>query len=550
MQHSSSKAKDIYYNSNFLKSLLIFSIMINLTALPTNPGVYLFKDKEKKIIYVGKAKNIKKRVSSYFKPQDSPKTQLLVKHIDEVECIIVDNEVEALLLENKLIKQHSPKYNINLKDSKTYAYLILSAEPFPRIYTSRKIPKKGKVFGPFVDGSARKELLQLVVQLFKVRVCSTLPKKACLNYHLGLCSAPCINNVNKEQYDNQVQQAIEFLSGNTKNILSQLEAQMKEYYQKEEYEKALAIKKQINAIHHLQEKQKVDLQKRFDQDIIAITINNHKALIELFTISKGVISGKREFSFDAQDTILEDFITLYYSKNPIPSEIIVNTAFWKDQAQHQALELYLSRLKGNIVHLICPQRGEKVKLIRLAEKNAEYNSANPVLNDIKDKFNLPAVPITIECFDISNLGYDYIVGAMTQWVNGKANPMGYRRFEIRTTSSQDDFSAMREVVYRRYKRLQEEQKSFPDLIIIDGGAAHLASALESLQKIGVQIPIIALAKKEEEIYLQGEKVPLHLEQQSPMMLFIRQIRDSVHTFVLSYNRKKRQMRFKEEIGEK
>ena len=521
--------------------------MLNLTALPSDPGVYLFKDKDNTIIYAGKAINLKKRISSYFKVQDSPKTQLLVKHIANVECFIVHNEVEALLLENKLIKQHSPKYNINLKDSKTYAYIVVTDEPYPKIMSTRKPSTTGHLFGPFVDGSARRELIQLTVQLFKLRVCRTLPQKACLNYHIGLCSAPCIKNVNKEQYQQQVQQALEFLAGNTNSILKRLKEEMGLHSIHQHYEKALAAKRKIDAIEHLKEKQSIEHIRRFDQDVIAISQSHNKALIELFSISKGVISGKKEFSFDLEDDLLEQFVTLYYSKNYIPTEIIVSIEFWENETKHHALEAYLSKLKGAKVQLTHPQRGEKADLINLAQKNAEYNSTNPILQEIKDRLILPTLPITIECFDISNLGYDYIVGGMTQFVAGRANPAGYRKFEIRGNEGQDDFAAMREVVFRRYSRLVEEQKPLPDLIIIDGGAAHLAAALESLRKVGVSIPIIALAKQQEEIYTPGESMPKRFPSNSPMMLYLRQIRDSVHTFVLSYNRKKRQMRLREEI---
>ncbi|MBS3124004.1 excinuclease ABC subunit UvrC [Candidatus Woesearchaeota archaeon] len=524
--------------------------MLNLSNLPEDPGVYLFKDDKNDIIYVGKAINLRKRISSYFKKQDSPKTVLLVKHIANVECIIVTNELEALLLENKLIKQHYPKYNINLKDSKTYAYIVISDEKYPRIFSSRKALNKGHIFGPFVDARARIELIQLIIQLFKIRVCRTLPKKACLNYHIGICTAPCIKEVNSEQYRLQVDQALEFLAGNTHSILKKLKNEMTEAADRKQYEKALAFKKQIEAIDILKKKQSVDLVKCFDQDVIAMSINHQKALIELFSISKGVISGKKEFSFDLEEELLEQFITLYYSKNYVPSEIIVSLAFWDSEKKHQALEEYLSKLKGAKVNLIYPQRGEKADLIKLVQKNAEYNSTNPILQEIKEKLSLTTLPITIECFDISNLGYDHIVGAMTQFVAGRANQAGYRKFEIRNNEGQDDFAAMREVVFRRYSRLLEEKKQFPDLIIIDGGAAHLAAALDSLGKIGISIPIIALAKEQEEIYMPGRKIPLQFNQNSPMMLYLRKIRDSVHEFVLSYNRKKRQIRLRKETHDK
>jgi excinuclease ABC subunit C len=522
--------------------------MISFLSLPNEPGVYQFKDKENNIIYVGKAINLRKRVSSYFKSgsNNSPRTQLLMKNIADVECIIVQNEVEALLLENKLIKKYSPKYNINLKDSKTYAYIAISCDDYPRIFSSRKALFKGNYFGPFVQASARRNLIDLTVQLFKLRVCRNLPTKACLNYHIGLCSAPCIGKVSLEEYQYQVKSALDFLQGDTKAILKKLMLQMEEHSQKREYEKALILRKQIDAIEHLREKQHVDLVKKFDQDVIALSVNHNKALVELFSISKGVISGKKEFSFDYEEDVLLQFIKLYYSQNYIPPEIIVGCSFWESDAEHLGLEAYLSQLKGVRVHLIYPQRGEKADLVRMVQKNAEYSSTNPVLQDMKEKLLLPVLPVTIECFDISNLGYDHIVGGMTQWISGKPNKSGYRKFEVRSNEGQDDFAAMKEVVLRRYSRLRDEGKRFPDLIIIDGGAAHLACALESLEKIGVKIPTIALAKQREEIYLSGKNVPILFGAHTPMMLYLRQIRDSAHNFVLSYNRKKRQMGFREE----
>ncbi len=526
--------------------------MISLSTLPQDPGVYQFKDKENQIIYIGKAKNLRRRVSSYFKntSQQSTKTQVLVKNIVNLEVIIVDNEVEALLLENKLIKKHSPKYNINLKDAKTYAYLLLTNEEFPRLMTTRNSNAKGKLFGPYTDGSARREVYDLCLKLFKLRVCKNMPKRACLNYHLNLCTAPCVLHVNKEQYLQQVTHATRFLKGEIQESLTILEQEMQQASQHQQYEIALEKRRQRDALLHLKEKQKVDLIKHIDQDFLVYAQDNTRAFIELFSVTKGVISGKKEFRFELQDDLLEEFITLYYSQNPPPHEIVINTAFWKNEEERKTIEAYLTKQKGSNVKVTIPQRGEKKELLLLAEKNAQYGFENTTLKEIQEKLYLPNLPVVIECFDISNLGTQHVVAGMAQWVNGKPNKSNYRRFEIQSVQGrQDDFAAMYEVISRRYKRLRDENQAFPDLIIIDGGKGQLGMATKALQELGLQIPIMGLAKQEEEIYLPKEETPHQFPTNSAMMLLIRSIRDSVHNYVLSYNKKKRQMQFKEQIKE-
>ncbi len=547
--------------------------MINLNYVPCQPGCYLFKDKAGIIIYVGKAANLKKRVVSYFSGEQSPKTKMLVRNIDHAEYIVVDNETEALLLENKLIKQHSPKYNISLKDAKTFAYILLTREKFPRITTTRKIGKKGRYFGPYVDGTVRQEVMRLAIQLFKLRVCKSLPKKACLNYHIGLCTAPCIFNVGEQEYATQVNKAMSFLEGKTKNVLEVLHSEMNLASKQLKFEIALQKKRQILAIEHLTERQKVDVQKQFDQDVLALIENPDYATVLLLSIQKGVLRSKKEFRFDAQEDVLCSFIKMYYSQNPIPKEIIVNQACWTNELELHSIKEYLVQLKGSPVDLTLPERGEKLALVHLAEKNAQLSSENVLLKELQEKLNLPELPTVIECFDISNLGSDYIVAAMTQWVNGNPNKRAYRKFKIRSVQGKnDDFASMREVVFRRYARLQkeimqnkekkQEQKQerkkeqnqdqnsesnqLPQLIIIDGGKGQLDAALSSLQRLGLQIPIVGLAKEREELYLPGEATPLQFNPTSQMMLLVRGIRDSVHNFVLSYNRKRREMRLRDE----
>jgi excinuclease ABC subunit C len=516
---------------------------INLQSVPTDPGAYLYKDKQDNIIYVGKAKNLKKRVTSYFRKTDSIKTQVLVKNINKAEFIIVDNEVEALLLENKLIKKHKPKYNIHLKDSKTYAYIALSKDKFPRIYSTRQA-KNATIFGPYTDGYSRKQVIDLSVKLFKLRTCRTLPKRACLNFYINLCTAPCVKkDIN---YQDQVDRAIEFLKGKTSPIIKQLKVEMKQASSLQKYEVALEKRNQINAIEILDQKQKVDLIKSYDQNVVVILNNNasknKKAIITLFSIKKGVISGKKTFKFkDPYASLFEDFIKLYYSQNYVPSEIIINNKFYKSTKQKETIEKYLSNFRGNKVNLTLPQKGDKKKLTDLALKNASYELDDKVLLEIQEKLNLPTLPNIIECFDISNLAHTNIVAGMTRWVDRKADKENYRKFKIRSViDKNDDFQSMREVVYRRYKRLVDENEQMPDLIIIDGGIGQVNSALTSLKILGLSIPLIGLAKKEELIILpNGDS--LDYDNNSPMMLYLRKIRNSVHKLAIGYNRSKRKI---------
>ncbi len=528
---------------------------IDLSTLPKDPGVYLFKDKRNNIIYIGKAKNLKNRVKSYFQTSNkriqSAKTQILIKNIADIETFIVNTEVEALLLENKLIKQHRPKYNINLKDAKTFAYIKLTSEDkFPRILSTRKVLKKGTYFGPFTDGSARRELIQLCLQIFKLRTCRNLPKRTCLNYHINLCSAPCAKKVTELEYKKQVEGAISFLKGDNKQVIKNLQRQMKNAAYEKDYEKALEKRKQLEAIEYMEAKQTVDRIVKFDQDVLAALEQKGKTAIVLFSIHKGVISGKKEYKFESDPELIEEFIKLYYSTNSIPHEIIINRSAWENNHDKKLLENYLTTMKGTKVSFTIPLRGEKTKLIEIAEKNAHYLLENKTLQEIQDKLNLPELPETIECFDISNLGDEHIVAAMIQFVDGRPNKTAYRKYEIQSTKGkQDDFASMREVIYRRYHHLKKENKEMPQLIIIDGGKGQVSSAMKALKQLQLQIPLIGLAKEDEEIVLPDTEDTLKFKKTSAMMLLIRKIRDETHKFVINYNRKKRQMKMRKEALE-
>jgi len=517
-----------------------------ISKLPADPGVYVFRDSAGSIIYIGKAGNLKRRVSSYLRP-DAIKTRVLVQKISDIDYIVVDNEVEALLLENRLIKKHSPRYNIMLKDSKTYAYIKITQEKFPRILTTRKASGRGKFFGPYVNGRSRAEVTALATRLFKLRTCKTLPKRACLSHYIGICKAPCIGLVSKEQYDSDVRDAIKFIEGETLFMTDRLKSEMKDASGRMDYETALEKRRQIESIQGFVQRQNVDRIRNFDQDVIAFSAVKDRVTIGMFSVKRGVILGKKEFSFsidfETPQRMVEGFVKLYYSQNYIPNEILIASSVWETDQERRLTEEYLSRLRKSRVRIVIPEKGSKRDLVVLAMKNLR-EGASEALVALQKMLNLPSVPQTMEIFDASNLGSDYLVGAMTRWVEGRPDKSGYRKFKIRSLAGKsDDYAAIREIVHRRYKRLIAEKKEMPGLIMIDGGPGQLSSAIDALKGLGLHMPIIALAKKEEEIYLPGRTVPVRLDKNSQVMLLLRAMRDSVHRMAISYNRKQREMEF-------
>ena len=517
--------------------------------IPTDPGVYLYKDETGEILYVGKAKSLRSRVKSYFSSSDQPaKTRQLVSRIRNIDWIVVNNEVEALLLENKLVKQHWPKYNVNLKDAKTFAYISLTREDFPRVLTSRKVARKLESFGPYTDGFTRQDLQRLVVRVFKLRTCKTLPKRACLNYHIHLCSAPCIGKATAEQYFEQVQKARSFLNGNYQQTIEQLKTQMQTASQSQQYETALELRNQILSIRLVTEHQIVDQERRFDQDVLVFRQVGEKMLVVQMSMRKGVLLGKKEFSVDVQPMIEQEFLKAYYTTNQIPREILLNKPCWQGAGEKKALEEFLSAKRCARVSLTIPRRADKLGLVQLAEKNLESTlDVDSALVDLQNILNLPVLPRIIECFDISNLGTEHVVSGMVSFKDAKPDKKNYRKFKIKTFKGQDDFAAVNEVVCRRYKRLIEEKNPLPDLVMIDGGPGQVSAAKAALQTLGLQLPLIGLAKEHEEIYLPDESAPRNFNKNSKMMLLLRKIRDAAHDFSLGYNRKRRQMKIREEF---
>jgi len=501
----------------------------DLSQLPSLPGCYLFRDSKNIILYVGKAKHLKKRVSNYFQKKDhDPKTSALVGRIKTIDFFITSTEDEALILENNLIKQHQPKYNINLKDAKRYAYIQVTDEAIPRLLLARQKLGKGHFYGPFVSGTIRDEILKTLNNSFQLRTCKTLPKRPCLRYHLGLCTAPCIEKVSASEYQGQVAKAEMVLKGRTKELTKMLEQEMKAAAKRERFETALLLRNQISAITWLQEKQNMERSKRFNEDIINYHIQGDQVYLMLFNIYKGTLSNKQEFIFPTSEGFLEQFLMQFYDDAPLPKEIII---------PHVVSEVLVSFFKKKHAHVLVAKRGEKKQLLDLVKLNItnQFFAANEKLLALQKALDLHELPVVMECFDISHLSGTSTVASMVQFRQGKPFKDNYRRYKIKLDRN-DDFAAMAEVVTRRYKRLKDERLPFPDIIIIDGGMGQLSAAKEALKHVGVQIPLISLAKKEEEIYVVGRDTPLRLPHSNKGLQLLQNIRDEAHRFAISYNR--------------
>lgn len=507
--------------------------MIDFDSIPNSPGCYLFKDDKGKIIYIGKAKNLKKRVKSYFqKKKHNNKTQALLSHIKSVDFFLTDNEVEALLLENNLIKKHLPKYNIDLKDSKRFAFIRVSSEKFPRLLIARNKTLKGDYFGPFVSGLKRDFILRVLNKTFKFRTCKKLPKKTCLRFHIGLCNAPCIQNISEGDYAKDILSAKKVLGGKTKEILKELETRMRSSSKDQKYETALTVRDQIKAIEGLATKQKIDRNKKHDEDIINYLVKDNTVYLLAFNIYKGTLENKQEFSFDFGEHFFEEFLVRYYSENKIPKEIIVPNAV------DLSVEEYLKKLKNKKISIVAPKTGEKKKLLDLVKKNIELSFFRDLnkQKELQELLKLNENPAVIECFDISHLSGTSTVGSMVQFRNAKPDKSNYRRFKIKSVEGINDVLSIAEIVRRRYSRLQKEGQEFPNLIIIDGGRGQLNFALGELKKLRLKIPIISIAKKFEEIYIPGLKNPLKVDKKKSSLKLLQEIRDEAHRFAISYNR--------------
>jgi len=512
---------------------------ITQIKIPLSSGCYIMKNKAQKIIYIGKAKSLRKRVRSYFRGAHDSKTTELVRNIAEIDFIVTDSELEALLLEAKLIFKHKPQFNLALKNSERYAYIKITNEEFPRIISARQVNReKDTFYGPYPDGTARRETVATLNKIFQLRTCRRLPKSVCLLYHIGQCTAPCESKISVREYSENVKRAEFVLQGKSDELEKRLTKEMNDFANNQKYEQAKIRRDQIYAIQKITERQKVSLKNNYNQDFWYYVFFEKHVHIQSFNVQKGLIGNREHFSFDYDGDnfshIIQQFFEQYYYSHDIPDEIVLPEPL----EEHELLQKYLHELKGKKVTITIPQRGVKKQLLDLLQKNVELNASyeDGILIELQKKLNLHTIPRRIECFDISNIGPRFTVGAMISFLNGKPDKKNYRRFKIKTVSGQNDFAMMAEVVRRRYTRLIKEQAEMPDLIIIDGGPGQLGAAFAELNKLELKVPMISLAKKEEIVHFIGERRPLRMSHKSDALKLLQRCRDEAHRFGITYHR--------------
>ncbi|GAB6138044.1 excinuclease ABC subunit UvrC [Halanaerobaculum tunisiense] len=533
--------------------------------LPHEPGVYLMKNQRGEIIYVGKAKSLRRRVGSYFKQAKHQrfKTTVLVNRITEFDYIITDTEMEALILENNLIKKHNPKFNIQLKDDKTYPYIKVTLEDrYPRVYKTRLVKQDGaRYFGPYTDPKAVNDMLELLHDLYPLRTCKqelTAQKKdrACLNYHIDKCLGPCINQISVADYQAMVEQVVMILEGKAADLQDELEEKMEAAAEELNFERAAQLRDQLDAIDQITQQQKVVTEELVDRDVVAVIEQEEVICLQLLIIRNGRLIGQEDFIFtEVQDKriTLTSFLQQYYdTAYYIPQEILVDTKL-EDQ---DLLVDWLSEREGRKVELKVPHQGEKKELVEMAVRNGrqnlkEYNLQQVLhsagtgsgVKELQQELELPTPPYRIEGFDISTIQGQATVASLVVFENGQPAKSDYRRFKIKSLEGQDDFRAMQEVIKRRYSKLLDEGRDWPDLILIDGGKGQLNAAYDVLAELGRSSqPIISLAKQEEEIFKPGRETPVILPRDSAALYLVQRVRDEAHRFAVSYHRKLRSRR--------
>jgi len=522
---------------------------ISSIIIPKHPGIYLMKDANDNIIYIGKAKNLKNRVKSYFLQNQNYKTQKLIEKICDIEFVLTDNEGEAYILESNMIKRYRPTYNIELKDQQRYTYLRLTDEKYPRLLVARRMRSgkflgTGKVFGPFTSGSSKLLTIGTLRKTFKIRICKTLPKKACLEYHLGNCEAPCEFKYAQKKYSEHVSDLELILKGKKQlqEFAQKLQNDMKQASDSLNYEHAKEIRDTLHRLGSLQTKQKMEyVENAPDEDYFGIKIEAHTALVMSLRQTHGIIRDSNRFSFDLiGDNSFGNFLYQYYTTSPIPKNIIVNIF----PENKQFLENILSKKVGFQVKIIVPKRGKRKEMISLIMKNINLTQSKglePGIYELQERLELENTPKIIECFDISNHGAQYAVGSMSRFVDGKPDKSGYRKFKIKTVSGRDDYAMIAEIVMRRYYRLLEENSELPNLILIDGGKGQLKAAERSLQSISLKVQCVSLAKQNEEVFVPKRKNPIIIPRNSKALKILQHARDEAHRFGVTYNRQLRKL---------
>lgn len=541
-------------NIDYLKSLI--------KVLPKKPGIYQYYDNTDTIIYIGKAKDLKKRVSSYFtKRHEHRKTAMLVRNIVDIKHMVVQSEQDALLLENNLIKKYQPRYNIQLKDDKSFPWICIKNEPFPRVFKTRNVIRDGsKYFGPYTSVYTVRTLLELFKTEYKLRTCNynltdenirNKKYKVCLEYHIGNCSGPCEGHISAEKYNQGITDITNIVKGNVSGVIKHLKGLMKDMSENLNFEEAIKIKEKYESLKRYQSRSTIVSPNITDIDIFSIEENEKYAFVNYLKVIKGAVI--QTFTLEIKKALNET------SEELLLSGIVDIRQKIFSNAKEILVSIKLKNIIEGVVFKV-PQRGEKRELLKLSQRNAKYFRLekdkqavmkNPkikverILNTIKKDLQLTEIPVQIECFDNSNLQGSEPVAACVVFKNGKPFKKEYRHYNIKTVEGANDFASMEEVVFRRYKRLLDEKKALPQLIVVDGGKGQLSSAVAALEKLNLRgkIAIIGIAKRLEEIYFPGDSIPIYINKNSETLKVIQYLRDEAHRFGITFHRDKRSKTF-------
>lgn len=502
--------------------------------LPDATGVYIFRDRDDRVLYVGKSISIRKRVSSYFREQENPRLRIMMRHLESIEYILTQNEKEALILESNLIKRYRPPYNVRLKDDKRYPFIKITDEEYPRVLIVRTIGRdSARYYGPFTDTGAVRRTLKLIKSLFRIRSCRRMDGP-CLNSQIDLCYAPCDGRISREDYREIIEKVDLFFQGRYQEVIEVLEEEMKEASERLEFERAARIRDQIESIREVMERQHASFTDSIDQDIVALERGGDASAVVVLQIRDGKITGKDDFILRGsapRTEILEAFLKQYYAiPRRVPSEILTQYP-----VEDGVIAEWLSELRGEEVKIHSPEGGAGRRLLNIAWKNAsvilkQKGRVRDALLQLKDDLKLPEIPRRMEGLDISNIAGESATGSVAVFIDGKPSSGSYRRYRI-SAQGPDDYAMMRELVERRYSSPELRK---PDLVLIDGGKGQLGVALEALKNCGVHVPVVGIAKKREEVYLPGLSEPVDVDDGALQIL--RHLRDEAHRFAVKYHR--------------